>query len=287
MYFSEATKLALCGVLSALILSACTSRFAPAPVSNIGTYSEAVQRNQDKIKSAKYTVKKGETLYSIAWRANSQVSVIANLNNIEAPYKIYPGQTLFLVHSGSKKTLEASKDKVLNKKLTKNSTLKPINSSKNTLASTKKQAYGDSKSTKKQAKNKAKPPTNTLKKVSQWQWPVNGEVIEFFSSKQQGNKGIDITGRKGTKIKAAAGGKIVYAGSALRGYGKLIIVKHNDDFLSAYAHNDKILVKEQQWVNRGDYIAKMGDTGANRVMLHFEIRFRGKSVNPLKYLPKK
>ena len=80
---------------------------------------------------------------------------------------------------------------------------------------------------------------------------------------------------------------MVYAGSALRGYGKLVIVKHNDDYLSAYAHNDRILVKEQQQINIGDVIATMGDTDTNKVMLHFEIRFRGKSVNPLKYLPKK
>ena len=80
---------------------------------------------------------------------------------------------------------------------------------------------------------------------------------------------------------------MVYAGNALRGYGKLIIIKHNDDYLSAYAHNDRILVKEKQFINIGDVIATMGDTDANKVMLHFEIRFRGKSVNPLKYLPKR
>jgi lipoprotein NlpD len=82
-------------------------------------------------------------------------------------------------------------------------------------------------------------------------------------------------------------GKVVYAGDVLRGYGQLVIVKHNDDYLSAYAHNDRILVKEQQQINGGDVIATMGDTDANKVMLHFEIRFRGKSVNPLKYLPKR
>jgi lipoprotein NlpD len=125
------------------------------------------------------------------------------------------------------------------------------------------------------------------KKVDQFQWPVNGKVIEYFSSNDQGNKGIDLAGSRGTKIKASAQGKVVYAGNALRGYGKLIIIKHNEDYLSAYAHNDQILVKEQQLINGGEYIATMGDTDANKVMLHFEIRFRGKSVNPMKYLPKK
>jgi lipoprotein NlpD len=88
-------------------------------------------------------------------------------------------------------------------------------------------------------------------------------------------------------VKAAADGVVVYAGDVLRGYGQLVIVKHNDDYLSAYAHNDHILVKEQQVVKAGHVIAKMGDTGAKRVMLHFEVRFRGKSVNPLKYLPRR
>ena len=102
---------------------------------------------------------------------------------------------------------------------------------------------------------------------------------------QQGNKGIDIAGLKGSNIVATAAGKVVYAGAALRGYGKLIIIKHNDDYLSAYAHNDKVFVKEKQKIKLGQVIATMGKTDANKVLLHFEIRFRGKSVNPSNYLP--
>ena len=115
---------------------------------------------------------------------------------------------------------------------------------------------------------------------------MKGKVIGTFSAKEQGNKGIKIAGNRGDAIKAAASGRVVYAGSALRGYGNLVIIKHSDDFLSAYAHADKILVKEKQVVNAGQTVAKMGSTGTNRVMLHFEIRYHGKSVNPLKYLPK-
>ena len=103
----------------------------------------------------------------------------------------------------------------------------------------------------------------------------------------QGNKGIKIAGKRGELIKAAANGRVVYAGSGLRGYGNLIIIKHTDDYLSAYAHTDKILVKEKQQVNGGQKIATMGSSGASRVMLHFEIRYHGKSVDPLKILPKK
>jgi lipoprotein NlpD len=244
------------------------------------------ERNRNAIKSAQYTVNKGETLYSIAWRANSDVRRIAKLNNIPSPYRIYPGQKLLLVKQTIEKSTKASKHKVSHKKPTKSSTANSKKSQKNTLASTKEQAYGENVSAGKSYQNSSLSSESFSQKISQWQWPVKGKVVEYFSNSAQGNKGVDITGRRGTKIKSAAKGKVVYAGNALRGYGKLIIVKHNDDYLSAYAHNDRILVKEQQHINRGDVIATMGDTDANKVMLHFEIRFRGKSVNPLKYLPK-
>ena len=120
-----------------------------------------------------------------------------------------------------------------------------------------------------------------------WQWPTQGNVIQGFSNSDGGNKGIDISGSRGQPVKAAASGRIVYAGNALRGYGNLIIIKHNDDFLSAYAHNDKILVSDQQEVKAGQEIAKMGSTGTNAVKLHFEIRYKGKSVDPVRYLPRK
>ena len=119
----------------------------------------------------------------------------------------------------------------------------------------------------------------------QWQWPVKGKIISGFSHQQQGNKGIDISGREGDRVNAAASGQVVYAGNALRGYGNLIIIKHNDDYLSAYAHNRKLLVAEKQMVTAGQRIAELGSTDATDARLHFEIRFRGSSVDPLKYLP--
>ena len=271
----------------AITLFSCSSRNTPAPVSNIQSSSVLGPGGRDEIKSSQYTVNKGETLYSIAWRANSDVRAIAKLNNIISPYRIYPGQKLFLVKQSIKKPTKASENKVSHKKPTKSSTPNKKNSLKNTLASTKKQAYGENVSAKKSHQNSSLPLESFSQKISRWQWPVKGKVVEVFSNSAQGNKGIDITGRRGTKIKSSAKGKVVYAGNALRGYGKLIIIKHNDDYLSAYAHNDQILVKEQQQINRGEVIATMGDTDANKVMLHFEIRFRGKSVNPLKYLPKR
>jgi murein DD-endopeptidase MepM/ murein hydrolase activator NlpD len=113
--------------------------------------------------------------------------------------------------------------------------------------------------------------------LSTWRWPAKGKIVTHFSAS---NKGINIAGQAGEPIYAAAAGKVVYSGNGLRGYGNLIILKHNNLYLSAYAHNSNVLVKEGDWVRRGQKIAEMGDTGSDKVMLHFEIRRAGKSVNP-------
>ena len=267
-------------------LLACSSREQPAPVVTVYGSTPLHKRVQNSINASEYMVRAGETLYSIAWRANSDVRQIAKMNNISPPYNIYPNQKLILVANNKGKSSEASKNKHFSNKQNKSSNLTHKKVIKNTVASSKKQAYGKNVSKEEIVQNEL-PKTRFSQKISRWQWPVKGKVIAHFSSKVQGNKGLDIAGRRGTKIRATASGKVVYTGSALRGYGKLVIIKHNDDYLSAYAHNDKILVKEQQQIKAGDIIAKMGDTDAQRVMLHFEVRFRGKSVDPLKYLPKK
>ena len=118
-----------------------------------------------------------------------------------------------------------------------------------------------------------------------WMWPSSGRIIGQYS--ESGNKGLDFSGRAGDGVLAAADGKVVYAGSGLRGYGELVIVKHNATFLSAYAHNRKILVQEGQQVTRGQKIAEMGSTDSDGVKLHFEIRRQGKPVDPLQYLPRR
>lgn len=115
-------------------------------------------------------------------------------------------------------------------------------------------------------------------------WPATGKVIAGFSDSAN-LKGIDIAGKSGQPVVASAAGRVVYAGTGLRGYGKLIIVKHNSTYLSAYAHNRDILVKEGQQVGKGQKISEMGDTDADQVKLHFEIRRLGKPVDPVKYLP--
>lgn len=116
-----------------------------------------------------------------------------------------------------------------------------------------------------------------------WAWPATGKIAGQFV--EGGSKGLDILGKKGDPVQAASDGKVVYSGSGLRGYGQLLIIKHNNAFLTAYAHNSKILVKEGQSVSRGQKIAEMGDTEADQVKLHFEVRRQGKPVDPLKHLP--
>lgn len=265
-------------LIMVLAINGCSSRTKPAPVVDVQGSLPLSQRIKNSVTGSEYIVKKGETLYSIAWRADIDIRTLANINNIKAPYNIYPNQKLFL----SKKSSQPSKNKAKSKSF--NSSKQKV--IKKPIAQKKKQEYGGNVTEQKVSKKVQQPKTAFSQKIRKWRWPAKGKVIHKFSTAKQGNKGIDIAGRRGDSVKATADGKVVYAGDALQGYGQLVIVKHNDDYLSAYAHNDRILVKEQQVVKAGQVIAKMGDTDAERVMLHFEVRFRGKSVNPMKYLPK-
>jgi lipoprotein NlpD len=124
-------------------------------------------------------------------------------------------------------------------------------------------------------------------RVESWLWPTEGPVLRTFQSQSAGRKGVDIGGRAGQRVVAAADGRVVYTGSGLVGYGRLIIVKHNKNMLSAYGHNQKIMVKEGDQVRGGQAIATMGNSGTTRNQLYFEIRKDGKPVNPLLYLPKR
>ncbi|MEW9897480.1 peptidoglycan DD-metalloendopeptidase family protein [Chitinivorax sp. PXF-14] len=140
----------------------------------------------------------------------------------------------------------------------------------------------DAKADAKQDSTKAAAGVESNDDVDSWQWPVVGKLIGGFAAS---GKGIDIGGKRGQPVLAAAAGKVVYSGTGLRGYGRLLIVKHNKTYLTAYAHNQQLLVKEGEVVNKGDKIAEMGDSDTDQVKLHFEIRRFGKPVDPLKYLP--
>ena len=210
-----------------------------------------------------HKVQKGETLYSIAWAYGHDVRDVAGWNNIRPPYTIYPEQRI-RVKSPAKNTYRSKP---------------PTHTSSSSAIARSKTASS------KQAKYSTRKDKNT-QKIS-WHWPTNGKIIGGYSVRDAGKKGLDIAGKKGQRIYAAAKGEIVYVGSGLRGYGRLIIIKHNDTYLSAYAHNRKLYVKENQKVERGQHIADMGSDEAQQAMLHFEVRRNGKPVDPLKYLPKR
>ena len=281
-------KMGWCGIrifLAAVMVftvTSCSTPTGPAPVSSIST-SKNTAEYPIKLSGKKYKVKKGDTLYSIAFAAGMSAKELSKINNINPPYIIYPGKWLSLVNK--KPSIKVVKKNEVSKKWHK----KLDRQNKDTYS---KNVIKPKRSTNKQTKNvkivpSAKKKSNYAKKISKWIWPAKGRVVSAYSATKQGNKGIDIAGLKGSNVVASAAGKVVYAGNALRGYGNLIIIKHNDNYLSAYAHNDSIFVKEKQRIKQGQIIAKMGNTESERVQLHFEIRFRGKSVNPNNYLPKR
>jgi lipoprotein NlpD len=219
----------------------------------------------------------GDTLYSIAWESGLDYLDLAKWNGISPPYNIWPGQALRMLQP--KEEVQAPARNV--------ATNKPASSKSATVPIKKEKA--STKSEKPKTKKSTEPKQSSRKdniRIGSWGWPTDGQLVKRYSDRGSG-KGIDIGGKRGQPIRATAGGRIVYQGSGLRGYGQLIIIKHSDEFLSAYAHNDRIYVKEGDVVKRGQKIADMGSTGTDRVKLHFEIRRQGVPTDPLKYLPKR
>lgn len=271
-----------------LLLTACSTRETPAPVTTLNDIKNYYKKHPQGEAVSGYVVQTGDTLYSLAFRAGMDYRELAQLNNILPPYRIFVGQTL----------------RFSNKKYTSirgEQRYSPVKTPKVASAPVKKPTQTQSKLTnadkavarnnqtgyvRKQAvKENATSAENFVSSSKvRWSWPVRGPLLAGFSNAEHGNKGLDIGGKAGTPIKAAAAGEVVYAGNALRGYGNLVIIRHNDDFLSAYAHNRRLLVNERDTVASGQTIAEMGDTDATSVRLHFEIRFRGKSVDPKRYL---
>lgn len=246
---------------------------------------QVLQLNLKQQEAPSYVVQKGDTLYSIARKNNQSVSFLAGVNNLEPPYNLKVGQKILLSRDNSMSSSASA--------TAKKEDVVPVAGQKapTTTAATK-PTTSDSKATttKPAASSQAQPPIvkTATRKVAgvTWSWPTTGRVIEQFSTAEQGNKGVDIAGKRGQAIIAAADGQVVYSGNALRGFGNLIIINHTNEYLSAYAHNDVLLVKEGQKVKRGQQIARMGSTDASSPRLHFEIRYRGQSVNPVSYLPK-
>ncbi len=230
-----------------------------------------------------YKVRKGDTLYSIAWANRLHYRTLAYWNHIRPPYLLHPGQILRLTPRNKQKKKPArvaSKPK----KTTADSRYSKSSGSKSRTATGSGKV---NKNRKAATKNKKAGNKVSGKSNPKWAWPTYGPLRYRYSSKAGGKQGIGIAGRRGQKIRAAAAGKVVYSGEGLLRYGKMIIVKHNSRYLSAYAHNQRLLVKEGAWVKAGQQIALMGSSGTNSTLVHFEIRRDGKPVNPIRYLPKK
>lgn len=264
------------GLLLILVLSACGGSGSRVPV---------IERPQPKPLSAyRYVVNKGDTLYSIAWRYGLDFKQLAQANSIPAPYIIHPGQKIRL--SDLKPTAtKTNKVYAQAQKPSRKTTRLPSAKTK-AKAKQKKTQNRPTVKTKKSVAPKRLPEYASSAKAIKWAWPINGKVIKTFSvSADKFRQGIDLSGRIGEPVKSAASGVVVYAGDKLPGYGKLVIIKHNAAFLSAYAHNRRIYVKEGQKVNLGEKIADMGRSGTSGAKLHFQIRQDGKPTNPLKLLP--
>lgn len=290
-------------VIVAVLLTACAERKPPVVIER--TLSGA----------ATHTVVAGDTLYSIALRYDRDYRELALINGLGADYLIKPGQRLRL--DGKPAVVVASKPveppvkpaETVSKPAAKTAATeksapvtpaKPVAKAPATQTSkpaatptpTKTTATPVTATTSTSASSSAQSPASNRSvspsasvSTSGWIWPAKGSVISRFGAQGLSGKGLDIAGQQGDAVIAAANGTVVYAGSGLVGYGKLLILRHDDNYISAYAHNDRFLVAEGEVVKAGQQIADMGASGTDRHKLHFEIREKGKPVDPLRFLP--
>jgi lipoprotein NlpD len=275
MLFKNQLACALAVNLAALLMLGCSStRLNHAPVEDRGTRFGASGMIAPAVKlplgfenagnPGYYTVKPGDTLIRIAMEHGQSLRDIAHWSQVSDPNRIEVGQVLRVVPPVNTQVQ-----------------IKPVTGPVVIASSTKPAASSAARG----AISAASPPTTSTAPAAEihWMWPASGEVLAGFDEIK--NKGLDIDGKAGAPVVAAADGRVVYVGAGLRGYGNLIILKHDNVFLTAYAHNQTLLVKEDQSVLKGQKIAVMGNSDADRVKLHFELRRQGKPVDPLKYLP--
>lgn len=262
-------------LLLVVLLSACASRQPPV----------VVERSLSGDGPSTHKVVLGETLYSIALRYDTDYNELARINGLDAKYTIHPGQRLRLRATPDSAKAVSVKPAISPRKpadkatspANKAATKSPTVTADKTLV-VKKPASGADSSAIVTGQSRA---SASLA----WGWPAQGAVLGRFGSNGVTGKGLDIAGKRGDSVLAAAAGTVVYAGTGLVGYGKLLIVRHDDNYISAYAHNDQFLVKEGERVKLGQAIAEMGASGTDKEKLHFEIRERGKPVDPMRFLP--
>jgi lipoprotein NlpD len=276
----------LCLLVAVLAATGCSQHAARAPVSgrSPGSSSHPLY----------HVVRSGDTLYSIAFQHGLRYQTVARWNGIEPPYLIYPRQRIRLAppppsrHPAPRARAGSTGRASAPPHPAPRAPAKPA-------PATPAPAYTDARA--RPVREATPTPSSAGRSRSvnghavrlsggiRWQWPARGPLLRPFDPKSVGKKGLGIGGHRSQPVYAAAAGRVVYAGSGLIGYGKLIILKHNKNYLSAYAHCRAIHAKEGDRVARGEHIADMGSTGTSTVMLHFEIRRDGQPVDPLRYLP--
>lgn len=267
-------------VLGAGLLGGCASP-PPGGVQVIDRNQSAYMR--EPLRRGRYLVRPGDTLYSIAFRFGWDWKTLAAHNGIGPPYLLRPGDYIrfdgpLKGQATSRQTVASSSRPVAPAKPAP----KPSPTTKPPVVAKPGSATVASSSS---SQNGGK--ATAGKSTGNWTWPATGTMVGRFAPNGSLNKGIDIAGELGQPVFAASDGLVVYAGSGLRGYGELLIIKHDDVYVSAYGHNRRLLVREGQQVKAGQTIAEMGSTGTDRVKLHFEIRRQGKPVDPLQYLPRR
>lgn len=293
-------KLIFLAALSALLIACTTVSPDYAPVH--ANYPQPPTPKKDETKY--HQVKKGDTLYAISLIYDLDYRQLAQWNHIAPPYTIEIGQKIRLsdpnpgnapindhmVTGAQQKTKQAVGAATAANRFNAQGKTAVSFAARSNLSyrpAYKTSPFNDN--TVKTGSSPQKKPIisidNTTMLKLNFQWPIKGRILKSFS--QDDNKGIDIAGAMGQNVHAAEGGKVVYSGQGLIGYGNLLIIKHNDMYLSAYANNSQLLVAEGYTVKKGEVIAKVGQAGSNKTSLHFEIRKNGKPVNPLELLPGK
>ena len=269
------TKFLLPYLIAVAILVGCSSQRVPVVERSRGQPNNAVMPTKNSalapVGAGYYRVKRGDTLYRIALEHGQSYRDIAQWNNLLNPDQIEVDQVLQVA------PLNNSNAKVI--------VGGPINPHDITTKPLPPDVTKDSAANDSTAADKQKETTKEAVPDMRLNWPAAGKIVGVFDDAK--NKGLDIAGKVGDPVKAAADGKIVYAGNGLRGYGNLIIIKHNSTFLTAYAHNRSLIAKEGEHVKAGQKIAEIGNSDTDSVKLHFEVRRNGKPVDPMRYLPEK
>jgi lipoprotein NlpD len=260
------------GAVLLVFLVGCTTTQKPAPVVDrkqpARASAPAPKPAPAKAAEGTYVVKKGDTLYSIALEHGADYREIAVWNRLDDPTKINVGQVLRVVPPPEDRTVQVGRAKLPERGEARPLDLPP--------------PQGQERKPPPVAE-KAPPPPPAASQAAEFIWPARGKVIAGFAEPRR--KGIDIDGKLGDPVIAAAAGRVTYTGTGIPGLGKLVVIKHDNGFITVYAHNKDVLVKEQQAVKRGQKIAEIGNTDADRPKLHFQIRKGSAAVDPMRYLP--